>query len=194
MKRTYLSLLFLCLTFTFIQANALIDSTDLLICCYTENGILVSDISYETIPPSNIVIDDCFDLTDVEYPITVTPSKDNNHLNGVSTFDLILMMQHILGVKELDSPYKMIAADVNNDGKITTVDLIQTRQLILQVIPTLLDNTSWRFIPADYQFPDPMNPWGSEFPEYSYELEIPVSRFDYIAVKIGDVNASAIPE
>ena len=186
---------FLLLFFTnFAKANSLVDSTDFQICCYTEEGLLVKNITYETIPPSNIVVDDCFDLTDLEYPITVTPFKDNDHLNGVSTLDLVLMVQHILGVNTLDSPYKMIAADINNDGKITTADVIQARFLILQIIPVLSNNTSWRFIPADYQFPSPTNPWGSEIPEYNYMLDIPVSKFDYIAIKVGDVNGSAIPD
>jgi hypothetical protein len=55
---------------------------------------------------------------------TVTPVLDANYLNGVSTFDLVLISRHILGVQLLDSPYKMIAADVNNSRSITTLDLI----------------------------------------------------------------------
>jgi len=189
------NIFFLLLFFSnFAQANSAVDSTDLLICCYTEDGLLVSDITYETTPPSNIVIDDCFDLEDLEYPITVTPSKDNDHLNGVSTLDLVLIMRHILGVDVLDSPYKMVAADLSNDGKITLLDLIIARRLILSIIPSIPNNTSWRFIPASYQFASPTNPWGSEIPEYNYMLEIPVSRFDYIAIKVGDVNGNAIPE
>nr|WP_290931855.1 hypothetical protein [Haliscomenobacter sp.] len=30
---------------------------------------------------------------------TVTPQLDKNHLNGVSTFDLVLIQKHILGVQ-----------------------------------------------------------------------------------------------
>jgi hypothetical protein len=32
-------------------------------------------------------------------------------MNGVSTVDLLLIQKHIIGLKELDSPLKMIAAD-----------------------------------------------------------------------------------
>ena len=44
---------------------------------------------------------------------TVMPKKDMEHLNGVTTFDMVLMGRHILGMEELDTPYKIIAADIN---------------------------------------------------------------------------------
>lgn len=34
---------------------------------------------------------------------TLTPSNDNNHLNGVSTYDLVLITKHILGLELLDT-------------------------------------------------------------------------------------------
>ncbi len=48
--------------------------------------------------------------------LTITPNKDDNPLNGVTTYDLVLMSRHILGLEPLNSPYKMIAADVNKSG------------------------------------------------------------------------------
>jgi hypothetical protein len=41
---------------------------------------------------------------------TVTPEKDDNPLNGVTTLDLALISKHILGIENLNSPYKIIAA------------------------------------------------------------------------------------
>ena len=40
---------------------------------------------------------------------------------------------HVLGQEVLDSPYKMIAADINNDKEISALDLIELRKLILGV-------------------------------------------------------------
>ena len=54
----------------------------------------------------------------------VTGGSTEDYLNGISTLDLVLIQRHILGQQLLDSPYKMIAADVNNDDKITAVDLV----------------------------------------------------------------------
>ncbi|RME94857.1 MAG: hypothetical protein D6772_13995, partial [Bacteroidetes bacterium] len=60
----------------------------------------------------------------------VTPYSREDYDNGVTTFDLILVSKHVLGVQPLDSPYKLIAADVNRSGSITTLDVIQMRKII----------------------------------------------------------------
>lgn len=124
---------------------------------------------------------------------TVAPEMDTLPLNGVSTFDLILTTRHILNIQLLDSPYKMIAADVNNDKKITTLDLIHLRRLILALDASFANNTSWRFIRADYVFPVPTNPWFETFPEvYNVnDLAGEIQDANFVAVKIGDVNLSA---
>ncbi|RMF25605.1 MAG: hypothetical protein D6765_10210, partial [Bacteroidetes bacterium] len=61
----------------------------------------------------------------------VVPSKSINPLNGVTTFDMVLITKHILNVQPLDSPYKIIAADINASGRVTTFDLVLLRRLIL---------------------------------------------------------------
>jgi hypothetical protein len=125
---------------------------------------------------------------------SITPQLDGDYLNGVSTFDLVILSQHILGVQLLDSPYKLIAGDVNNSESITTLDLIQLRKLILSIDTEFANNTSWRFVDADYVFPNPANPWVENFPEV-----ININNMDaaglasqnFVAVKIGDVNLDA---
>lgn len=126
---------------------------------------------------------------------TFAASRDNDHNLGVSTYDLILISRHILGVDLLDSPYQLIAADVNRSGTITALDLIQLRRLILHTILAFEGNTSWRFVPAGYIFSDPANPWLGNFPEV-----INVNDFDplhnpnldFIAIKVGDVNIDGL--
>ncbi|MFN9688975.1 MAG: hypothetical protein ACK57X_08925, partial [Bacteroidota bacterium] len=90
---------------------------------------------------------------------TVTPSLNKGFLNGVSTYDLILISKHILGNQPLNTPYKLIAADVNNSKSITTLDMIQLRKLILNIDATFANNSSWRFVDASYTFPNAANPW-----------------------------------
>jgi hypothetical protein len=127
------------------------------------------------------------------YDYTVTPSLDRDYLNGVSTFDLVLISKHILGVKPLGTPYKMIAADVNNSKSITTLDLIALRKLILSVETKFSNNTSWRFVRADYRFPNAANPWSEEFPEVRNVNDLQGDiKADFMAVKIGDVNNNAV--
>ena len=104
------------------------------------------------------------------------------------------MSQHILGLSEFTSPYQLIAGDVNNDGNITTFDVVQTRQLILYVITDFPANTSWRFVDADYVFPVATNPWMEAFPEAVNYAGLTNDELvtDFVGVKIGDVNGTAV--
>ncbi|MBK6931828.1 MAG: hypothetical protein IPH12_13575 [Saprospirales bacterium] len=117
-----------------------------------------------------------FDITDAQgacnlagIPLlgdfTLTPGKDNDPLNGVSTFDLVLINKHILGLEPLNTPYRMIAADANNSRSITTFDIVELRKLILGIYTELPNNTSWRFVDKAYQFPNANNPFQTLFPE-----------------------------
>jgi hypothetical protein len=124
---------------------------------------------------------------------TVTPSLNKGFLNGVSTYDLILISKHILGNQPLNTPYKLIAADVNNSKSITTLDMIQLRKLILNIEPSFPSNQSWRFVDASYTFPNPSNPWVSIFPEVKNLNDLTGSMSaNFVAIKVGDVNGNAI--
>jgi hypothetical protein len=122
----------------------------------------------------------------------VTPDKDINYLNGVTTYDLVLISKHILGIELLDSPYKMIAADANNSYSITALDLVKIRALILHLEDEFTNNTSWRFVDQDYVFPNPANPWQEDFPEFIGLTSTAVPA-NFTALKVGDVNGSASP-
>ena len=99
----------------------------------------------------------------------------------------------MLDINPLESPYERIAADVNASGAITTLDLIEIQRLVLGDIDVFTNNTSWRFVPSTYDFPEPNNPWFEAFPEsLDYEnLMEPMYDQDFVAIKIGDVNGSA---
>jgi len=122
---------------------------------------------------------------------TLAPHKDDDILNGVSTLDLVMIQRHILGLQEFEDPYKKIAADINNDDRLTSADLLALRKVILGVSTAFTNNTSWRFIDEAYEFVDQDNPLDESFPE-SYDI-INLSedmRIDFIGMKIGDVNSS----
>jgi len=118
--------------------------------------------------------------------------KDDDYLNGVSTLDLVLIQRHILGLNPLDSPYKLIAADINNSESITAIDLIELRKLILGLYEELPNNNSWRFVESAYTFVDPLNPFPFAENVEIDNLEKEVNNADFIGVKIGDVNTSVI--
>jgi len=125
--------------------------------------------------------------------VVINPKKDDDLLNGVTTYDILQLRKHILGFAELDSPYKMIAADVNHSNAITTADIVALRKAILQVDETFKNNTSWRFIKADHQFTNPKNPFADEMPEYVSIPELTDEmKIDFIAIKVGDLNGSSV--
>jgi hypothetical protein len=125
---------------------------------------------------------------------TVTPTKDDNPSNGVSTYDLLLMSKHILGIETLNSPYKMIAADVNKSGSITNFDIVEARKLILGIYTDFPNNTSWRQVDKSFVFPNMNNPFQTLFPETKQILNLNNNLLneDFVSVKVGDVNGTAI--
>jgi hypothetical protein len=165
-----------------------------------EATVTVSGISTFTPPYSY------FDLTDdngnyqlvnnvpLDATFTIAPEKDDNPLNGVTTYDLVLISKHILGLEPLNSPYKMIAADANKSGSITTFDIVELRKLILGIYTELPNNTSWRFVDKAFVFPNPNNPFQAAFPETVSVANAMTTQFgkDFAGVKIGDVNSSAV--
>ena len=123
----------------------------------------------------------------------ITPFLNQFPMNGVSSFDLVLIAQHILNMNLLDSPYKMIAADINHSGSITTLDIVELRKMILFINNEFPGNTSWRFVEADFVFPYPSNPFATIFPEVvNINGLLESMQHDFVGVKIGDVNGSAI--
>jgi hypothetical protein len=121
---------------------------------------------------------------------SVEPWKDDSHLLGVSTLDLVLIQKHILGITPLDSPYKIIAADANNSEEVTALDLVQLRKLILGLIDELPENNAWRFVDSDFEFENPMSPFPFVESIQLNQLDQDITAADFVAVKIGDVNAS----
>jgi hypothetical protein len=147
-------------------------------------------------PPGNWMVYGAL-VPSAGYTYEIIPARNNDPLNGVTTYDLTLISKHILGTETLDSPYKIIAADVNQDGKVTTFDLLLLRKLILGTLDKLPHGKSWRFIPSDFVFPNPLNPFESPFPEkvtVPNTSEYTSGSYYFWGIKIGDLNLSADPD
>ena len=124
---------------------------------------------------------------------TVAARREDNPLNGVTTYDLVLISKHILGITQLDSPFKMIAADVNRSGSVTTFDIVQIRKLILGIVDTFPNHAPWRFVDKNYVFPNPLNPFQTVFPDTLRFVDWDCFSDGYFTgIKVGDVNFSAI--
>ena len=124
------------------------------------------------------------------------PERNDDPMNGISTKDLVLIQKHLLGIEELPTPFKMIAADVDNSKHLSAKDLLQLRKLILgktiRMEDIEPDQRSWRFVDADHIFEDPKEPW--LFPEVKFYLSLSEDvSGDFVGIKIGDVDNSTKP-
>lgn len=125
----------------------------------------------------------------------IIPSRNDNQLNGVTTYDLVLMSKHILATEPFNSPYKMIAADINKSGSITTFDILELRKLILGIYDSMPNNTSWRFVEKSFSFPNPLDPFATNLPDTicMNNWTCSYTQKNFTSIKIGDVNNTAIP-
>ncbi|MEO6191066.1 MAG: T9SS type A sorting domain-containing protein [Saprospiraceae bacterium] len=124
---------------------------------------------------------------------TIGVEKNFNSINGVSTADIVAIQKHILGKQIFNTPFKIIAADVNNSSTITSADISEIRKLLLGVTTEFAKNKSWRFVPKAFIFVDPTNP----FPFNERIAYNGISRNEmnsnFIGVKIGDVTEDSDP-
>ncbi len=131
-----------------------------------------------------------FNELTMDQSYNIIPSKNDEFINGISTLDLVLIQRHILGVKKLDTPYKIIAADANDDQKISATDLVVLRKLIIGLYDQMPNGKHWKFVDKAQQFADPEKPFPYQTKISMGGLSHDVSDADFIAVKVGDVNSS----
>lgn len=114
------------------------------------------------------------DYPEMTEPEVIVESHGPAYTNAITAFDLVTIQKHILGITELSDAYRLIAADVNSDGKITAFDLVTIRKVILGIIETLPNNTpSYKSIPEKLSLiPKP----GTEVP------------LEFTVFKMGNVN------
>jgi lysyl endopeptidase len=125
---------------------------------------------------------------------TLKSLNDVTDLNGVTTYDLVLISKHTLGIEILDSPWKMVAADINLSNSVTTNDIVEGRKVILGINLGFPANTSWRFFPAYTTFNNPANPFqGGLPPDYISvnNLQGNYIGADFKGIKVGDLNNTA---
>jgi hypothetical protein len=132
--------------------------------------------------------DNAFTTKDYE----ITPSKTTEPMNGVSTLDLVLMTKHILGTVPFSNMYQIIAGDVNNNGAVTTADIVELRKMILGIQKDFSKNTSWRFVEEGKKFDPTTTNWLTSLPNKKAFLNLQLTdKANFTAVKIGDINSTA---
>ena len=165
-----------------------------------ENNDAVANISVSAFDPSGNSIFEVTTDDNGQYAISnlvmngdysVEANLEGFDLTGVTTLDLVLIQRHVLGLQSLDSPYKLIAADINNSASVSAADLAELRKLILGTRSDLGQNNSWRFIDKNFDFVDPVRPW--DYPTLAEFVNISSNEFavDFVGLKVGDVNGNA---
>ena len=123
----------------------------------------------------------------------LSATTQHDYLNGVSTADLLVLLDHLLGKDELSAPFDYIRADVDNSRSVSTADLIQIQKLILGRTSTFSTGTSWKIIRNDAELPL-TSPWQHEDLITRRLTNSEDQVFDLLALKLGDVTDDAIHE
>ena len=159
-----------------------------------EVGFEISGSS-PAVPPLSVFFnfpssDNCanFDLPVPGNSFKLTPYTSYlDPLSGLSTYDLALLNQHILGTTFTQN-WQWVAADADLNGVIDTNDVIRCRALMLGILDTV-SFPAYRFYPLSYVFPAG-NPLALPVPNYvtldSATLSNPIT---FVAVKACDVSS-----
>lgn len=144
---------------------------DMIDVLYTLNGYYTSNLLY--LPSSS-----CFINNSMAPPVgdTLNAYYDGDIMNGVTTFDIVLIAKHILGTELFLDPNQIIAADVNKSGTITALDIVEIRKIILQIDDKFSSGENWIFDPNEV-----------------IVTYAPYSVIEFTGIKLGDVNDSADP-
>lgn len=134
-------------------------------------------------------------ISNTTFDVTPNRVQDINYTNGIDIIDLLLIRRHILsgGINSpLSSPYKRIAANVSRayqpqDVVINALDMFIIQQIINRQRSDF-NGQLYAFIPNDYIFPNPNNPFPYPTDRQYTNLTVDQANEDYIGVKLGDVN------
>lgn len=129
----------------------------------------------------------------------VEPCKTEVSSCGINGNDVSIINNHVLnaGNTGLDSPYKILGADIDNNESIEYTDANHLTDF-LNGPPGIPDfyavgGQHWKFVFAAFNFPFPSNPWATVFPVFEVYNGLPyadVPNQDFIAIKVGDVDCS----
>ena len=131
-------------------------------------------------------------LSGENYILKAHKDNDINKVNGVTALDIVLIQSHILGKNMLNSPYKIIAADVTGDGKVTALDLVYIKRLILGIDTNFTKTKTgekrlWTFTNPNFVFADSSNPFPYQ-DSALLNISQPVFNLNVLGIKLGDVN------
>ncbi|MDZ7881234.1 MAG: dockerin type I domain-containing protein [Saprospiraceae bacterium] len=131
-----------------------------------------------------------FNNVPVNTPVNVKIIRTTNPSNGVEAVDILLIRRHILGTTPITSKLRLFAADVDGNQEVDAVDMLQMRRVVLGIRDNL-PLPSWRFVPS-FVLLDTNFPFNLTIPDvFEVSFTASTNNFDFIGVKIGDVDTNA---
>ena len=127
-------------------------------------------------------------IEDVPLGSSIRPMLDGNSIDGITTFDLFLLMKRMTGAEPFDSDLQIIQSDVNEDTMVNILDLIDMRKLVLGIYNSFPSTTAIKFASTE-----PVSNGGNLL---LYSPYIPilssttVYEVDFYGLKMGDLNNS----
>ncbi|MBK9255060.1 MAG: hypothetical protein IPM42_06190 [Saprospiraceae bacterium] len=153
------------------------------------SGVEISRLNQNILATTSISPDGTFMLpkNSVDKEYTIEGYYDENTIYRLSTLDLVITQRHILGLEPFTSPLQYLAADVNNDQKVTASDLVHMRKIILGIDTHFKRNTSWLFLDAE-SVKTETNPWLIKRHIFVPSGHQDLDHLRFVALKVGDVD------
>lgn len=108
--------------------------------------------------------------------ISLSFTRNDGLLNGVSSLDLVRIANHILDIEPFQNEITRRAADINNDGSVSSVDIVLLLRAILGLTESFDDRNSWEFMPSSIVID-----------------EITSDLIEITGYKVGDISGDANP-
>lgn len=105
-------------------------------------------------------------------------NKPDNAANGLSSSDIIQILNHIIQKTPITNEISLKAADTNQNGSISASDIVIMKNILLGNSQSFPSGNSWGFIPVELKIDTSQ-----------LNTTIPIKAF-----KLGDVNGNANPK
>ncbi len=116
---------------------------------------------------------------------------DQTYPDGVDMSDVQRLVAHILAAPYFTSPYQSLAANVLAQDQADQLEAVEIRRLVLGKIDHFAKVPVWGFTAAGVQFPDILEPFGTDYGWQPISLLTHDQTMDFVGFKYGDINDSA---
>lgn len=119
--------------------------------------------------------------------VSVNMGRELAHWSAPDQVDLQLLDNHLKGKSSLKIPEQLIAADMDGNGVLDSLDYIILRTWSNGVIPQNPNQRFWVTSPSDYVFSDSLNPFPIDSTR-SYSYFTTREQQDFRAIQLGDLD------